>query len=190
MADWPFRGLETPRLKLRRLAPDDAEAYLAIFSEPEVMRYWSREPITTLDEARDLVARDLEWVASGEALCWGIALPDTDRVIGKVSLYLFDAQSRRAETGYVLGRPWWRRGLMSEALAAVLRYAFDDLELHRIEADVDPEHAASLALLSKFGFRREGLFRDRWHVHGKWHDSVMLGLLAPEYTGPTEPESR
>ena len=70
---------------------------------------------------------------------------------------------------------------MSEALAAVLDFAFDHLELHRIEADVDPDHAASLALLSKFGFRREGLLRERWRVHGAWHDTVMLGLLAGDY---------
>ena len=144
------------------------------------MRFWSREPIATPGEARTLLARDLEWVASGEALCWAIAQPDTDRLIGKVNLYLFERASRRAEIGYVLGRAHWGRGLMTEALAAVLGYAFDDLELHRIEADVDPEHAASLALLGKFGFRREGLFRDRWYVHGKWHDSVMLGLLAAD----------
>ena len=78
-------------------------------------------------------------------------------------------------------RDFWGRGLMSEALAAVLSYAFEDLGMHRIEADVDPDHAASLALLEKFGFIREGILRDRWFVHGEWHDSVMLGLLADEF---------
>jgi RimJ/RimL family protein N-acetyltransferase len=73
---------------------------------------------------------------------------------------------------------------MSEALSAVLNYAFDELDLHRVEADVDPDHAASLALLNKFGFAREGLFRDRWFVHEEWHDSVMLGLLARDYVKP------
>jgi RimJ/RimL family protein N-acetyltransferase len=180
LADWPFRDLESPRLQLRRLASGDADAYLEIFSEPAVMRFWSREPIATLEEAHTLLARDLEWVAAGDALCWAIALPDTGQLIGKISLYLFDRQSRRAEIGYVLGRAHWGRGLMTEALAAVLGYAFDELKLHRIEADVDPDHAASLALLAKFGFRREGVFRDRWFVHGEWHDSVMLGLLAAD----------
>jgi RimJ/RimL family protein N-acetyltransferase len=185
LADWPFRSLESRRLKLRPLARTDADAYLAIFSDPEAMQFWTGEPIASIDEARELLDRDLDWVKAGDALCWGAALPETDRLIGKISLYLFCRQNRRAEIGYILDRRYWRRGLMSEALAAVLDYAFDDLGLHRIEADVDPDHAASLALLARFGFRREGVFRDRWHVHGKWHDSVMLGLLAADYLRPT-----
>lgn len=181
MADWPFRNLETARLTLRPLAAGDARAYLDIFSDPETMRFWSGEPIGSIGEARKLLDLDLEWVASGEALCWGIALPDTGVLVGKISLYLFSRQNRRAEVGYILDRRHWGRGLMSEALAAVLDYAFGELALRRVEADVDPDHAASLALLDRVGFEREGLFRDRWWVHGQWRDSVMLGLLAADY---------
>ena len=67
----------------------------------------------------------------------------------------------------------------------VLDYAFNVLELHRLEADTDPENAASLALLEKFGFRREGLFRERWYINGKWLDSVMLGLLKQDHQNRT-----
>ena len=185
MADWPFRSLESPRLHLRPLASGDAQSYLDIFSDAEAMQFWTGEPIDSIDEARELLDRDLEWVKSGAALCWGIALPESDRLIGKISLYLFSRQNRRAEIGYILDRSYWGRRLMSEALAAVLDFAIIELRLHRIEADVDPDHAASLALLSKFGFRHEGVFRDRWRVHGKWHDSVMLGLLAADYSEAT-----
>ena len=181
LSDWPFRDLQTPRLMLRALKPGDARGYLDIFSDPESMVFWSGEHITTLAEAEDMLTADMRWVNSGEALCWGIALPETDQLIGKISLYLFSKQNRRAETGYILNRKFWGRGLMSEALAAVLHYAFDELKMHRIEADVDPDHAASLALLEKFGFVREGTLRDRWFVHGEWHDSIMLGLLSQDY---------
>lgn len=181
MTEWPFRGLATPRLALRALAVGDAPGYLEVFSDPDVMRYWSSEPIATLDEARELLAQDLEWVAAGDALCWALALPDSDRLIGKVNLYLFSRRNRRAEIGYVLGHRYWGLGLMSEAIGAVLDFGFDTLGLHRIEADVDPEHDASLALLDKFGFAREGRFRERWNVHGEWRDSVMLGLLAADF---------
>ena len=66
---------------------------------------------------------------------------------------------------------------MTQALGAVIEFAFSTLRLHRIEADVDPGNTASLALLEKLGFQREGLFRERWRVHGQWQDSVMLGLI-------------
>ena len=181
MSDWPFRELKTPRLKLRALSPGDAQGYLDIFSDPETMIFWSGEHIPSMAEAEDMLRKDFHWVESGEALCWGIALPDSNRLIGKISLYFFSKQNRRAETGYILNREFWGRGLMSEALSAVLSYAFEELDMHRIEADVDPDHGASLALLEKFGFVREGTLRDRWFVHGEWHDSVMLGLLAENF---------
>jgi len=66
---------------------------------------------------------------------------------------------------------------MHQALEAVIAFAFDTLNLHRIEADTDTKNAGSLALLEKLGFEREGLFRERWFVYSKWDDSVMLALL-------------
>ena len=69
--------------------------------------------------------------------------------------------------------------MMHQALDAVIDFAFTTLKLHRLEADVDPDNAGSLGVLEKLGFEREGLFRDRWLLYGKWVDSVMLGLLNP-----------
>lgn len=182
MTHWISRPLTTDRLWLRPLHPDDADAYLDMFRDPHTMVFWSGAAITSLAEAQKMLKADLEWTASGDALCWAIALPDSGKLIGKISLYLYSEQNRRAETGYILNRRHWGRGLMTEALGAVLDFAFDELMLHRIEADVDPKNSASLALLSKFGFVREGRFRDRWFVHDEWHDSVMLGLLRHEYS--------
>ena len=68
-------------------------------------------------------------------------------------------------------------GSIKQAVEAVIEFAFNTLKLHRIEADTDTENAASLALLEKLGFKREGLFRERWLVYDKWDDSVMLALL-------------
>jgi len=185
LTTWPFRALKTAHLDLRPLQHKDASAYLDIFSDTATMTFWSNEPIASIAEAKNLLLQDMEWVKAGDALCWGIALSESDRLVGKISLYFFSRQNRRAETGYILDRRYWRRGLMTEALGAVLDYAFDELELHRVEADVDTGHAGSLALLEKFGFAREGVLRERWFVHGKWHDSVMLGLLAPDYESRT-----
>jgi len=185
LTTWSFRTLKTARLHLRPLQRNDARAYLDIFSDAETMAFWSNEPIDSIAEAEDMLQQDIEWVTSGAALCWGIARPEKNCLIGKISLYFFSRQNRRAEIGYILNRRYWRQGLMTEALGAVLDYAFDELELHRVEADVDRNHAGSLALLEKFGFSREGVFRERWFVHGKWHDSVMLGLLAPDHEKPT-----
>ena len=66
-------------------------------------------------------------------------------------------------------------------MSAMVTFAFDDLGLHRLEADTDPGNTGSLRLLEKLGFRQEGLFRDRWFVYEEWQDSVMLGLLKPDW---------
>jgi len=159
---------------------DDA-AFLEIFSDTQTLQYWSNEIIQEREEATSLIQKELDWVAAGSCISWGIALPDSNLLIGKINLFQFNEQNRRAEIGYILDRRHWGQGYMSEALECVLTHAFEVLHLHRIEADTDPENLASLALLKKFGFAREGLFRDRWFVHGKWHDSVMLGLLDADH---------
>jgi len=171
----------TERLLLRPLSMSDSGAFHDIFSDAETLQYWSREPITRLEEAESLVQQDMEWSASDSCLCLGVALPDSNLLIGKITLFQINQQNRRAEIGYILERRQWGKGYMTEAVGWLLAYAFNVLKLHRLEADTDPDNIPSLALLENLGFSREGLFRDRWWVHGKWHDSVMLGLLEENY---------
>lgn len=173
--------LRTERLLLRPTSETDSSAALEIYNDAVTMEYWSQEPVSTLAEAEVLIQEDIKWAALESTCNWGIALPDTNEYIGKISLFQISEQNRRAELGYLLGRKHWGKGYMTEALVAVLAQAFNVMQLHRIEVDTDPDNTPSLALLDKFGFVREGLFQDRWFVHGKWHDSVMLALLAENY---------
>jgi ribosomal-protein-alanine N-acetyltransferase len=173
--------MRTERLLLRSLEKSDSGAFLDIFSDARTMEYWSKEPISSIEEAESLIQQDIEWSASDKCICLGVALADSNLLIGKITLFQLDEQNRRAEIGYVLDRRHWDKGYMTEALGWLLDYAFDELKLHRLEADTDPDNLPSLALLEKFGFSQEGLFRDRWWVHGKWHESVMLGLLEVDY---------
>jgi len=159
----------------------DSGAFLDIFSDAMTMLYWSKEPISSIEEAKALLQQDIEWSASDDCICLGVALADSNLIIGKITLFQLSKQNQRAEIGYVLDRRHWGKGYMTEALGWLLAHAFDEMKLHRLEADTDPDNLPSLALLEKFGFSQEGLFRDRWWVHGKWHASVMLGLLEEDY---------
>jgi RimJ/RimL family protein N-acetyltransferase len=174
-------NLETASLRLRELALADAEGMHAIYSDPETMKFWSIEPVSSLEDTRRLVEKDLDAAANGNAMFWGITLAGEDRAIGKCVLFNFSNANRRAEVGYVLNRRYWKRGLMLEAMGAVIDHAFNELGLHRLEADTDPANAGSLGLLERLGFEREGLFRQRWRVYGQWQDSVMLGLLKADW---------
>lgn len=178
--------IETERLALRWLRDEDVPHLFEIFSNLEVMRYWSSPPLQDLAGAEALLREIRQYFEARTLFQWGVALKEDDRVIGTCTLSSLSESNRRAEIGYALGRAWWGKGYMTEALPALLRFAFSTLDLHRIEADVDPRNLASLRSVESLGFRREGYLRERYFVNGEVQDSVIYGLLrseaAPELT--------
>jgi RimJ/RimL family protein N-acetyltransferase len=175
--------LTTARLQLRGINKSDSDDLYAIYSDMKVLEYWGRDPVQSPAEAWKAIKENMQWVAGGTAILWGIALRDNDRLIGTCTIFRINRQNRNGEAGFILNQAHWGKGLMTEAMSSVLDYVFKDLDFHRLEADTDPKNLASLALLEKLGFQREGYFRERWFVHGKWHDSIMLGLLRSEWNG-------
>ncbi|MDX1459973.1 MAG: GNAT family protein [Xanthomonadales bacterium] len=171
--------LETPRLVLCAITDAHAPDYYRIYSDPECMRYWSQQPAASEQESLERVEADIEMLNAGRGLLWSMLLDG--RAIGKCVLFHFDEQNRRAEVGYLLSREYWGQGLASEAMGEMIRHAFEALGLHRLEADTDPLNRASIRLLERLGFEREGTFRDRWRVYGEWQDSAMFGLLKPDW---------
>ena len=134
--------------------------------------------MTAPEQAAGYIAQIGDWFASRGGLQWGIALDDDDgRIIGTVTLCAFALDHRRCEIGYALGADHWGQGLAGEAVARALAFAFDELDLARIEADVDPRNDASIRLLERLGFQREGLLRARWRVAGEVQDALVYGLL-------------
>lgn len=173
--------LGTPRLELRPLTDADVPALFAIFKDPEAMRYWASPAMTDIAEAEALL-QDIQRHAEAETLFqWGLARRDDDIVIGTCTLFRIDRRHRRCELGYIVRRDLWGRGFAKEALTALLDHAFGTLGLHRLEADIDPRNASSIRLVERLGFQREGHLRERYFVAGDIQDSVIYGLLAPEW---------
>ena len=184
--DWDrLPTLNTSRLSLRSIRAEDVDDFYAVYSDPEVMRYWSTPPLPNREAASKLISEIHDGFGRQELIKWGIALHTNDRLIGSVTIFHPDFTHRRAEIGYALGRAHWRQGYMQEALGAVLNYAFVELNLHRIEADVDPRNAASVRALERFGFQREGYLRERWQVNGEIQDALFYGLLKPDWQKTT-----
>jgi len=100
----PFDRWTTGRLVLRRPVPQDADALFAIYSHPEVMRYWSRRPLVTRDEAVRMIENMVAGLADGTWQCWAVTFPEDDTPIGVCSLFNFVTGCRRAEIGYILAR--------------------------------------------------------------------------------------
>jgi RimJ/RimL family protein N-acetyltransferase len=169
--------LTTDRLTLRPLAAGDESALFSIFSDPEVVRYWSRSAWTDMAQADEMLAVALHDYADGGGLRYGIVVTATSELVGVASLFAFNRDNRRCELGYVLGSRHWGRGYASEALVPLLGHAFGALGMNRIEADIDPQNIASGRVLEKLAFRREGYMPERWFVHGETADTAFYGLL-------------
>lgn len=187
MTTFPPIALASDRLSLRLLDTRDAADLLAIFGDPEVVRYWSQAPWTGGEDALGMIERDHLAFAEGSALRLGIALRSCDRVVGTLALFNFSRANRRAEIGYALARAHWGHGLMHEALGLLVDWTFDALQLHRLEADIDPANHASARSLQRLGFQREGLLRERWIVDGQVSDTAFYGLLAAEWRAARTP---
>jgi len=173
--------LVAPRLQLRWIEAGDLDELYAVFSDPEVMRFWSHTAWPHLDEAAIYLEAIHRGFEQGDLFQWGIALRGDDRLIGTTTLYAIDRAQGRAEIGFALAREHWGRRYAREALTVLLEHAFTGLGLRRIEADVDPRNQGSLNTLEALGFRREGYLRQRWQVAGEVQDSVLMGLLAGDW---------
>lgn len=181
MNPFPPIRLSTPRLELRMLAEADIPVLFSFYSHPEVMRYWSAPPMTGLEQAQQKFREIQSGYQSGAALQLGIQRLSDQALIGACTLLHFHWPSRRAEIGYLLGRPYWRQGYIQEALHALITYAFQDLDLNRLEADIDPRNTASARTLERLGFQKEGRLRQRWIVNGEVQDTDFYGLLRSEW---------
>jgi len=175
------KTLQTARLTLRPPRRGDEDDLFAIHADPAVMRYFSEPPWTAPDRAARQIDEDAGRFEREESFRFAIVLNATGRQIGNCTLFSLHRQNRRAEIGYALARSHWGCGYMHEALQALLGFAFGDLDLHRLEADIDPRNAASAASLKRLGFREEGLLRERWIVDGNVSDSALYGLLRRDW---------
>jgi [ribosomal protein S5]-alanine N-acetyltransferase len=175
------KTITTTRLTLRKTQSSDAAAMFAIHSDPEVMRYFSEPPWTDRERAATKIAEDAAAFEKEEFFRFAIELRETGEYLGSCTLFALHRQNRRAELGYVLGRQHWGHGYMQEALDALLEYAFVELDLNRLEADIDPLNKGSASALERQGFKQEGFLPERWIVGGQVSDSALYGLLRREW---------
>ncbi len=177
--------LSASRLDLRWLTREDAPALLTIFGDDEVTKFWSSPSLPDLAAATALLDDIHRLFATRALFQWGICARETSQVIGTCTLLNIDLTHRRAELGIALARSAWGSGYATQALELLIGFAFGTLDLHRLEADIDPGNQPSLRLFEHQGFVREGLMRERWHQLGQMHDTIFLGLLRREWPGPS-----
>lgn len=172
--------LDAGRVRLRWLTEADAPALLGIFGDPQVTRYWGFATLRGEGDAAELIAGIHGGFLAGTLYQWGLENREGE-LVGTCTLSRIDRANRRAELGFALGRAHWGRGYMADALPAVITFAFERLGLHRLHADTDPRNAASIRVLERLGFRREGALREHYFVGDEPQDAIVYGLLRSEW---------
>jgi len=180
-----FPALRTERLLLRELRPGDAPAVFEIFRREDVNTWLDRDPMQVIEEAERSIRSRMSLFANGFGFRWAISPEDDpDRLIGSCGYFSVRRGTATVEMGYELHPDYWRRGIMTEALRAVIAFSYGGqtlLPVHRIEALVMPGNTGSIRLLEKLGFRNEGLRREFGFWRGSHQDVLLFALLPGEW---------
>lgn len=175
----PFPELITERLLLRRIITADALAILTLRSLEIVMQFIDREKPKDIEDAKAFVALIDERIESNNGINWAITLKDDPAfLIGIIGFWRTIKQHHRAEIGYMLHPDYWHKGLMKEAVEKVIDYGFGPMQLHSIEAHINPGNIASAKLLEKTGFVREAYFKEDFYFRDRFIDTAIYSLLA------------
>jgi ribosomal-protein-alanine N-acetyltransferase len=177
----PFPLIATEKLLLRKVELNDVNEIFFLRSDERVMRYIDRSPAKSLEEAGEFIKKITELEENNEAVTWAITIKENPELIGTICYWNIQKEHYRAEVGYVLHPDYWGKGIMQEAFTKVLNYGFKVMDLHSIEANVNPDNKASIKLLERNNFTREAYFRENYFYNEKFLDSAIYSLLISEY---------
>jgi len=172
-----FPQLETTHVLLRALTLNDAGDLLQIYADSEVTRYLGQRPYRSIEDARALIREAGASYHTGVSIDWGLVDRQANRVIGKCRLYGWGMERRQAELGYTLARAYWGRGLMAEAVAAVITFGFETMQLQQLEARTYLANRRSVRLLERFGFKPKGAWSATVAVHDQPGDPLWQFCL-------------
>jgi [ribosomal protein S5]-alanine N-acetyltransferase len=173
-----------PRVYIRHPAPEDEAAFLALNAASAAHHAgWVSPALTPEDYARKLERCRAE---NFEGLL--VFRRQDDTVMGEINLsQIVRGVFLSAYLDYQVGAPFARQGYMTEALHLALRHAFTTLGLHRLEANIQPENASSIALVRRVGFAKEGFSRRYLKIGGRWRDHERWAILREDWEGMRKP---
>jgi len=176
-----FKLIETERLLLKGLSPEDMTAIFEQNLKPKIMTILGHRSET--DYEKEYHKYKNGYAAYNRSfLLFLLVDKTTDKIIGRCGLHNWNTDHWRAEIGYVMeDEDYKKQGLMGEAVEAIIDYGFTFLNLHRLEALVGKENIPSLRLMEKNNFIREGVLREHYYVAGKFEDSIVFSKLQEEH---------
>jgi ribosomal-protein-alanine N-acetyltransferase len=176
--------IRTPRLILREYAETDFKGVHAFSQDPETVRFMTWGPNTPEDTRAFIqLAISQQAVEPRRNYHFVVALQQNDQIIGGCGIHIRRPDHQGAEIGYCYNRRFWGQGYATEATAALLRFGFMNLGLHRIIATCDPRNRGSERVMQKNGMRKEAHFiQELWNARrGEWRDSLLYAILENEW---------
>ncbi|MCL2512266.1 MAG: GNAT family N-acetyltransferase [Oscillospiraceae bacterium] len=173
--------LTTKRLILRRLTIDDVPAMFRDYAtDGKMTKYLTWEPYTDMEKLREFVEKRVADYENIMYYHWAVTMGG--EFIGTINLHAIFDEAERCEMGYCIGSKWWNKGVMTEAAAEVIRFAFEELNANKVSASHDTQNAASGAVMRKNGMKQEGLLREHsMRKDGTRGDMACYAILRSEW---------
>jgi [ribosomal protein S5]-alanine N-acetyltransferase len=159
---------------LRELRKNDFKDFYNYFGDPEVNKYILSDIPQNLQESKKEIEYWQNIYKNKEGIYWAIAARKNNKLIGTIGFNNWDKLRKKIELSYDLAKKYWKKGIMSKALKKTLKYAFEKMEVTRIEAFVLPENTDSFYLLQNNGFINEGMIKNSKYYKGKYYDLVKF----------------
>ena len=177
-----FPEFESERLIFRRIVHGDANDIFLIRSNNKVMRFMDVPWHHSISDAEKLINSVEESYKNKTGISWGIVEKHSNSFIGYIGFIRIYPDHCRAEIGYALKPEFWGKGYMYETINKLVRFGFEEMKLHSIEANVNPLNEKSKKVLERVGFKKEAYFRENYFFNGKFLDSVIYSLLEKDLT--------
>jgi len=181
-----FPEFESERLLFRKFLLSDAKDLLLIRSNDAVMKYLDIARFESIADAEKMVQTVSESYDRETGINWGIVEKHSNNFIGYFGFWRMIPEHCRAEIGYALKPEYWGRGYMYETINRMVGFGFKNMNLHSIEANVNPDNEKSKNVLEKIGFKKEAYFRENYLFDGKFLDSIIYSLLEKDLSEKTK----
>ena len=170
------KTIETETLLLRRLEKNDAEPlFYGLRNQPEFLYYTNKKPIT-LEEQLDIFSRLDEKYENPEYYNWVIMLKETNDVVGMINFHV-ENKNESVEFNYATDNRFWGRGIMTEALSSVTKFALNEMNVNRIQGGCVIENIGSKRVIEKCGYEFEGVLKSFVKLEDGYHDMNMFSII-------------
>jgi [ribosomal protein S5]-alanine N-acetyltransferase len=173
----PFQNLESDRLLLRQITPDDVNEIFALRSNADIMKYIPRPLVTTNEEALEHIKMIQDKIEKNEGINWAITIKSNPKLIGIIGHYRMRWEHFRSEIGYMLLPEYYGQGITTEAIKLMVDFGFNQMNMHSLEGIIDPANTASARVLEKNGFVKEAHLIENEFYDGKFLDTVIYSLV-------------